>query len=105
MADLPDLSELRMKTDQARLDFLEADLGLCNTFASLVTTELELGDLEGARSAWMQADSGYYTMERFVSHVPDLAEREAIERRLQQLRNRLDDLEPRVRPRSHPYDD
>jgi hypothetical protein len=54
----------------------------------LVTTELEDLEhldtstprhLEAARSVWMKAESGYYTMERLVVQVCDLAEREAIE--------------------------
>jgi hypothetical protein len=97
MADLPEFSEIRIKTDQGRLDFLKTDLALCSTFADLVTTELELGDLEAARSVWMKADSGYYAMERFVSQVPDLAQRAAIKSKLDRLRIRLDDLEPQVR--------
>jgi hypothetical protein len=87
----PDLSELRNRTNQDRLDFLKTDLALCSTFADLVSTELELGDLEAARSVWMKADSGYYAIGRFVVQVRDLAERAAIETKLDRLRIRLDD--------------
>ena len=43
MSDLPRLSEMHAETEQNLIDFLQADLALCTTFADLVLTELMLG--------------------------------------------------------------
>ena len=59
MSDVPRLSEMHAETEQNLIDFLQADLALCTTFADLVLTELSLEDWQAAQSALAKSEEGY----------------------------------------------
>ena len=64
MSDLPRLSEMHAETEP--IDFLEADLALCTTFADLVLTELSPDDWHAAQGALAKSEDGYATVQRFA---------------------------------------
>jgi hypothetical protein len=91
MSDLPNFSELHAESQKNRIDFLETDLALCNTFARLVRTELQMmGDRDAAQLVLAKAEEGYATIARFLPGVEDAQHRKEIERRLNDLRTTLD---------------
>ncbi len=92
MSDLPSVSEMHAKTEQNLIEFLQADLALCGTFADLVSTELRLEDWAAAQSALAKSEEGYATIERFLTKVKDDGHRLSIEQQLNDLRTKLDSL-------------
>ena len=87
--DLPDLSELRAKSQKNRIDFLETDLALCFTFLDVVTTELQMGEPQAAMRAHAKAEDGYRTITRFLQDVDDGPQKQALEQKLGELRAKL----------------
>ena len=87
-------SSLRAQTEQARLDFISTDLGVCLTFATVAETEYKMGNREHAERTLAEAEKGYSTLSRLISSVKGLdaqAENE-LHSSLQHLRERLDRL-------------
>ena len=97
MSDLPKLSEMQAETEQSLVDFLRADVALCNTFADLVLTELMLEDWQAARSALAKSEEGYATVTRLLTKVKDGGHRLSVEQQLNDLRTKLDSLHPHFR--------
>jgi hypothetical protein len=92
MSDLPKLSQMHAEAEKNLLDFLQADLARCATFADLALTELRIEDRQAAQNALTNAEKGYATILRFVPNVKDGHDRLDIERQLSDLRTRLDSL-------------
>jgi hypothetical protein len=90
MADLPDLSELRIRGEEERFQFLQTDLDLCLTFVEVAKTELLMNDREGVQSALDKAETGYATIERLLGRLEKVEHQTEIERKLNHLRTVLD---------------
>ena len=90
MSDLPKLSDLQAATDQNRLDFLRADLGICFTFADLAKTEREIGDRAAAARILDKAEAGYATILRISADVKTAEQKCEIAQKVAELRARLD---------------
>jgi len=90
MSDLPDLPDLRLATDQSRVDFLQTDLELCFTFADLAKTERGIGDLDAAHRLLEKAELGYVTMAGILPAVESAGQKIEIQEKLTELRGRLD---------------
>jgi hypothetical protein len=84
------MSDLSAETQRNRLEFLQADLDLCFTFAALVDTELLMEDRAAALRAKAKAEEGHATIARFLIGVDDSPQKQAIERGLDKLRTKLD---------------
>ena len=97
MSDLPRLSEMHAETEQNLIDFLQADLALCTTFADLVLTELSLEDWQAAQNALAKSEEGYATVARLLTKLKDGGHRLSIEQQLNDLRTKLDSLHPHFR--------
>ena len=84
--------QLRDETEQARIDFIRIDLGVCLTFAAIVEMEYSMGNREHAERTLAEAERGYSDMLRFFSEAKGLtaeAQRE-LQSKFEQLRERLD---------------
>lgn len=90
MDDLPTLAELEAAADQSRVNFLEADLDLCFTFADVAKTRRETGDRIAAHSVLEMAETGYAAILRISAHVESPDHKNHIERKLADLRAKLD---------------
>jgi hypothetical protein len=55
---------LREQTEQARLDFIRTDLGVCMTFATVAETAYSMGHREHAERTLASAEKGYSDMLR-----------------------------------------
>ena len=91
MANVRRISELRAETERIRLNFLQTDLALCFTFASLLKTEIRIGDRDAAQRILLSAEEGHATISRFLPYVLDVEWRNEIARQLKHLRSALDD--------------
>jgi hypothetical protein len=99
MTDSPDFSAMQARAEQSRLEFLQADLELCFTFADLMETELSMEDY-GAEQTLTKAEAGYETIARLLRHLGNGQQRDEISQGLGKLRLRLDDLRSRLRQRN-----
>jgi|tagenome__1003787_1003787.scaffolds.fasta_scaffold20981873_6 hypothetical protein len=90
MADLPRFSDQESATDRDRIDFLRTDLDLCFTFVDLAETERASGDTDAAQSVLDKAEHGYSTITYFLPRVENDDQKQEIQRRLLELRVRLD---------------
>jgi hypothetical protein len=86
---------LRAETDQALLDFIRTDLGVCLTFAAVAKTSYSMGHREHAERTIAEAEKGYSDMHRFFLRArgmtPDV-EKE-LQSKFNLLRQRLDGLQ------------
>jgi len=94
----PKLLDLQVETEEARLDFIRTDLGVCFTFADIVGTEYKMGNREHAERALAEAEKGYSALLRLIPQAKGLQRETQNELRtkLKQLRERPDRLK---RPR------
>ncbi len=86
---------LRAETDQALLDFIRTDLGMCLTFAAIVEGEFNMGNREHAERTFAEAEKGDSDMLRFFSQAKGLTpdvEKE-LQSKFKDLRERLDGLQ------------
>jgi hypothetical protein len=60
-------ADLEAQTDRNRVQFLQRDLELCFTLASLAETEHDLGHREAANRSVAHAEEGYASIQRFLS--------------------------------------
>jgi hypothetical protein len=60
---------LKAETEQARLDLIRTDLGVCLTLADLAETEFGLGNREHAEQTLAKAAKGYSDMLRLFSEA------------------------------------
>ena len=85
---------LREQTEQARLTFIQTDLEVCLTFATVAETAYSLGNREHAEQTLAKAEKGYSDMLRFFTQATGMTA--GVEKKLlskfQQLRERLDGL-------------
>jgi hypothetical protein len=90
-------TNLRAETEQARLDFIRTDLGLCLTFATVAEPAYSMGHREHAERTIAEAEKGYSDMLRYFSQSKGMtAEVESeLQSKFQHLRERLDGL-PRL---------
>ncbi len=93
MGDESKLSALHAKSEQNRVDFLQADLALCFTYAALVKTELSVGDRAAAHWVLAKAEEGYALIARFLPQVENAEQRQEIERKWNDLRATLDSVQ------------
>jgi hypothetical protein len=93
-----DWSKLRDEIEQTRLDVIWTDLEVILTFATIVESEYNMGNLEHAERTLASAEKGYSDMLRYFSKAKGLPP--GIETKFQskfkQVRERLDGL-PRFR--------
>ena len=85
---------LRDEIDQARIDFIRTDLGVCLTFATVAETAYSMGHREHAERTLASAEKGYSDMLRFFSQARGMAaevEKE-LQSKFKQVRERLDEL-------------
>jgi hypothetical protein len=86
---------LRDDFEQARLDFIRTDLGVCLTFATVAETAYIMGHREHAERTLARAEKGYSDMLRFFTQAKGMtaeAEKE-LQSKFKQLRERLDGLQ------------
>jgi hypothetical protein len=57
---------LRAEIEQARLDFIRTDLGVCFTFATVAETAIRMGHREHAGRTLASAEKGYSDMLRYA---------------------------------------
>jgi len=85
---------LRDEIEQARLDFIRTDLGVCLTLATVAETAYSMGHREHAERTLASAEKGYSDMLRFFSQARGMTAE--VEKELQstfkQVRERLDGL-------------
>lgn len=96
MDDPRTLSDLHAETQRNRSDFLQTEVALCFTFVELATTELQMSDLAAAKGVLAKAEEAYATIDRFLPRVDGGPEKEAIERKLVELRAKLDSLQQKI---------
>ena len=86
---------LRAETEQARLDFIRTDLGVCLTFATVAETAYSMGHREHAERTLASAEKGYSDMLRFFLRANGLTAEveEELQSKFKQLRERLDGLQ------------
>ena len=96
MSDLQSLCELRIKTEENRIDFLRTDLALCITFTDLAKTEITIGDRDAALMVCAKAEAGYVTISHFLPDVNNPEHRKEITQTLKELRAVLDLLQKRL---------
>ena len=87
---LRNLSNLDVATESVLLNFLQADLALCFTFADRLKSELRIGNWDAARKVLAEAEKGHATIARFLPRVTDVKPRNEIKRRMNDLRTILD---------------
>ena len=88
---------LREQTEQARLDLIRTDLGVCMTFAAVAETAISMGHWEHAKRTIASAEKGYSDLLRFFSQASGTTaevEKE-LRSKFKQLRERLDGLHRR----------
>lgn len=85
---------LRDETEQARLDFIRTDLGVCLTFATIAETEYRMGNRAHAERTLAVAEKGYSDMLRLFSRAEGLTAGvgKAFQSKFRHLRERLDGL-------------
>lgn len=86
---------LRAETDQALLDFIRTDLGVCLTFATVVETAYSMGHREHAERTLASAEKGYSDMLRYFLRARGMTPEveEELQSTLKRLRERLDGLQ------------
>ena len=85
---------LRDRIEQARLDFIETDLGVLLTFAAIVETQYNMGNREHAERTLAEAEKGYFILLRMFSKANGLTPELEVKFQLtfKHLRERLDGL-------------
>ena len=91
-----DFEELHAQAQQNRIDFLKVDLEPCFTFADLLDTEIQMGDVEGVRRLKEKAERGHDTIAHLLMGVDEGIERDFLQRMLTELRARLDAVAGRL---------
>lgn len=89
MNDLWNLPDLDAATESILLNFLQADLALCFTFADRLNSELRMGNWDAARKVLAEAEKGHAAIARFLPRVTDVEPRNEIKRRMNYLRTIL----------------
>ena len=96
---------LRAEIEQARIDLIRTDLGVCMTFATVAETAYRMDQREHAERTPASAEKGYSDMLRYFHKATGMtAEVETeLQSKFRQLRERLDQLAAtRVRDHEHP---
>jgi hypothetical protein len=88
---------LRDDFEQARLDFIRTDLGVCLTLTSVAETHCNSGNGEHAARTIASAEKGYSDMLRYFSQAKNLTPevKEELQSTFQRLRRQLDWLQRR----------
>ncbi len=92
MAGLKSSAELMAATQKNLIDFLRADLEICETFLDICATELR-SDRQHAVQAFNKAVRGREIIGHFVMKVQDPIAKREIEQNLKSLESRLATLE------------
>jgi hypothetical protein len=97
VGDLFQNLRLRDEIEQARLDFISTDLGVCLTFAAVAETANSMGHREHAERTIAAAEKGYSDMLRYFSQAKRMTAEVELElqSKFKQLRERLDGLQQR----------
>jgi hypothetical protein len=93
--DDSEFAQLKDQTEDNRYQFLQTDLGLCNTFLDLAQTELEI-DREAAERLIDKAVKGAVTVRSFIEKVHDTARRAEIAQKLTALGTRIESIKAAV---------
>jgi hypothetical protein len=88
-------NELKAASQDELLNFLQADLALCSTFADLAETELSIDRL-GALEALARAEHGCEIIEHFAMQIQDPERRQETEEQVNLLRSRIADKNERA---------
>jgi len=86
---------LRNDIEQARLDFIRTDLGVCLTLVAVAETAYSMGHQEHAERTVASAEKGYSDMLRYFSQARGMTAemKKELKAMFKQLRERLDRLQ------------
>ena len=89
---------LRNDIEQARLDFIRTDLGVCLTLVAVAETAYSMGHQEHAERTVASAEKGYSDMLRYFSQARGMTAemKKELKAMFKQLRERLDCLQRRT---------
>jgi hypothetical protein len=92
--------QLRDETEQALLDFIRTDLGVCLTFATVAETAYSMGHREHAERTLAEAEKGYSDMLRYFLRARGMTPEvgRELQSKFSLLRERLDGLQRRSAP-------
>ena len=90
MNDSSNLSELALKTEQTRIQFLQSDLASCLGFLEQLKTEFRKGNRKAGRRLLLRAEGKYSLILEFSRHVADSDRHDEVHRKLNKLRKSLD---------------
>jgi hypothetical protein len=85
------LRDVEADSQRARYDFLIAD-----SFATRAEADLAAGESDAAKIVLEKAEAGYATIRRLFPRLENNDERKEIEKKLNQLRAKLDALRPQA---------
>ena len=63
------MADLHARTEQTKVEFLEAELKECFTFINIAETEHSLGEQAAAEKAIASAEDGYAAIRRFLADI------------------------------------
>ena len=89
-------AKIRDESKQIRHDFITTEMELCRTFASLASTEYQIGEREAAEHRIGESEKAYGTVLRSLPDVTCVEERQGFEKQLRALREMLDRLLDRL---------
>ena len=86
---------LRAQTEQARIDLIRTDLGVCMTFATVAETAYRMDHREHAERTLASAEKGYSDMLRYFHKATGMTAKveSELQSKFRQLRERLDGLQ------------
>ena len=86
------MADLHARTEQTKVEFLEAELNECFTFINIADTEHSLGEQAAAEKAIASAEDGYAAIRRFLADIEHGEKRRDLQSNLVKLREVLDNL-------------
>jgi hypothetical protein len=92
MSTLPSPISPQRRGEKSLHQLFLMDLEECQSFISLVETELQLSHTQAAERAFRNADHAYRALVRFLSHSEHAQSRDEIERRISEVASALDGL-------------
>jgi hypothetical protein len=92
--------KIRAEMEQTRLDFINTDLEVCLTFATVADTYNNMGHREHAKRTLTIAEKGYSDMLHFFSQAKRMTSEveQQLKSKFKHLRDRLDGLQKLIHP-------
>ena len=90
MNDSSNLSELALKTEQTRVQFLQSDLASCLSFLEQLKTEFRKGNRRAGHRLLLRAEDKYSLILEFSRHAADSDHHDELHSKLKKLRKCLD---------------